>query len=430
MVWAILFGGFLLIAIFPVPIGVGLGLTGLTLLYVVVGDATDLAVTSVWNVLSDFSLSAVPIFIFMGEIMLVSGVSNRMYSAITPFFSRVPGRLLQTNIVVSTLFGAVSGASTSTAAAVGSVAYPELARRGYDRPTIVGTLAAGGTLGLLIPPSISLLIYGSTQHVSIGRLFLAGILPGLLVSLLFMIFIAILSYRKPSILPVEDYLSVNWLRAAGQLLTLWPVGFLVFAVLGTIYLGLATPTEAAALGVATAIVLGFTWGQLTTRKLWDAFVDSTQIFVKIGVVMIGALILAQALSIIGVPFQVLSWIQSAQLSPMLVLAAVCLVYLVLGCFFDGISLLLMTLPIVFPVMTGVGFDPVWLGVVITIMIEVGMITPPVGMNLFVLTSISGNQVKLLQAAQASAPFWLILLLSVGIFTLFPEVVLFLPSRMH
>lgn len=429
MVWAILLGGLIVIGLVPVPIGFGLALTGLTILHFVVGNATDLAVTAVWNVFNEFTLSAVPLFIFMGEIMLVSGVSGRLYNAISPLFTRVPGKLLHTNIVVSTLFGAVSGASTSTAAAVGSVAYPELVKRGYDRPTVVGSLAAGGTLGLLIPPSLSLLIYGATQQVSIGRLFLAGIVPGVLFALMMMAMIVFLTRRRPSLVPQEDE-PIAWHRALAKLLTLWPLGFLIFAVLGTIYLGLATPTEAAGLGVAAAVILGFFWGELTPRKLWLAFVDSVQVFVTIGVVMLGALILAQALSVLGVPFQILSWIESMQFSPIMVLIIVCIFYLVLGCFFDGISLLLMTLPIVFPVMTSVGFDPVWLGVVITILIEIGMITPPVGMNLYVLTAISGNEVSLLQAAKASVPYWLLLLLGVALLTVFPQIVLFLPNQMN
>ena len=224
-------------------------------------------------------------------------------------------------IAVAALFGAVSGASTSTAAAVGSVAYPELSRRGYDRATTVGTLAAGGTLGLLIPPSISLLIYGTTQQVSIGRLFLAGILPGLLAAAMFMAVIAWQCHRRPSLLPETDDAPVAWLHSLGRLLTLWPIAFLIFAVLGTIYLGLATPTEAAGLGVATAIVLGFLWGDLTARKLWQAFRDSTQVFVTIGLVLVGALILAQALSVVGLPFQVLNWINHMQLSPTMVLGS-------------------------------------------------------------------------------------------------------------
>ena len=428
-VWAILFGGLFITGLTAVPIGIGLALTGLAILHFSAGGAADLAVTAVWNVFTEFTLSAVPLFIFMGEIMLVSGISSRLYGALAPFFARIPGKLLHTNIAVSTIFGAVSGASTSTAAAVGSVAYPELKRRGYHRPTVVGTLAAGGTLGLLIPPSLSLLLYGATQQVSIGRLFLAGIIPGLLLATLMMVLIFIWSKRYPEIVPVEEE-HVNWGKAVIGLIKIWPLGLLIFAVLGTIYLGLATPTEAAGLGVACSILLGFLWGDLTLRKLWSTFVDSVQVFVAISVIILGALILAQAISLIGLPYEVMSWIQSLSLGPIQVLVAVVIFYLVLGCFFDGISLMLMTIPIVYPVMTGAGFDPVWLGVVITILIEIGMLTPPVGMNLFVLTGITNNEVSLVDAARAAIPYWLLLLFGVALLTIFPQLALFLPNMVY
>lgn len=429
MVWWILASGFAVIAITGLPIGLGLALTGMAILHFAVGNAADLAVTAVWNVFTDFTLSAVPLFIFMGEIMLVSGVSSRLYTAISPLFTRVPGKLLHTNIAVSTIFGAVSGASTSTAAAVGSVAFPELEKRGYDPAVVVGTLAAGGTLGLLIPPSLALLIYGATQQVSIGQLFLAGILPGLMLAVMMMGYICFISIRRPGIVPQSDE-HIGLRSALMHLLPIWPIGLLIFAVLGTIYAGIATPTEAAGLGVAAAIALGFIWGDLTPKLFWKAFVDSTQVFVSIGVVMLGALVLAQAISILALPLQVLSWIESMNMSPLMVLLAVSIFYLVLGCFFDGISLMLMTLPIVFPVMTEVGFNPVWLGIVITILIEVGMLTPPVGMNLYVLSGITGNRVTLLQAAMASYPYWILLLIGIALLTFIPQIALFLPQLFY
>jgi len=425
MVWLLIAAGFLITAISGLPIGLGLALTGMAILHFVVGGATDLAVNAIWNVFTDFTLSAVPLFIFMGEILLVSGVSGRLYAAISPLFMRIPGKLLHTNIAVSALFGSVSGASTSTAAAIGSVAYPELEKRGYNPSVVVGTLAAGGTLGLLIPPSLALLIYGATQQVSIGQLFLAGLLPGLMLAVMMMLYIGFIESRGQGVVPRGEE-RVGLGAALLKLLPIWPIGFLIFAVLGTIYLGLATPTEAAGLGVLAAIILGFSWGGLTFRLLWGAFVDSVQVFVAIGTVMLGALVLSQAISILGLPLEVMSWIESMNLTPLSVLFAVSVFYLVLGCFFDGISLMLMTLPIVFPVMTGVGFDPVWLGVIVTILIEVGMLTPPVGMNLYVLSGITGNRVTLLQAAWASLPYWLILLMGVAILTAFPMIALLLP----
>lgn len=429
MVWFIICIGLLVIALTGVPIGIGLALTGLSILHFVAGGGEMLAITSVWNVFTDFTLSAVPLFVFMGEILLVSGVSTRIYNAVGPFFSGVPGKLLHTNIVVCTLFGAVCGASTSTAAAVGSVAYPELKKRGYDPGVVVATLAAGGTLGLLIPPSLSLLLYGATQGVSIGRLFLAGVLPGLMLAAMFMLVILVHAIRRPGIAP-SDTERLTWGQRFGALLRIWPFGFLVFSVLGTMYMGLATATEAAALGVVASILVGFFWGDLGPRVLLGAFLTGTRVFAAIGIVMLGALVLAQSLTVIGLPQQVMSGIAALGVSKYWVLLIVCIVYFILGCFFDGISLLLMTLPVVYPLMMGAGFDPVWTGVIITIMIEVGMLTPPVGMNLYVLTAITKNEVRLGQAASASLPYWLMMLLGVVLLALFPSIALLLPNFVY
>lgn len=426
MVWLIICIGLAVIALTGMPIGIGLALTGLTILRFVAGGGEVLAITAVWNVFTDFTLSAVPLFIFMGEILLVSGVSTRIYNAVAPLFAGVPGKLLHTNIAVCTLFGAVCGASTSTAAAVGSVAYPELRKRGYDRSAIVATLAAGGTLGLLIPPSLSLLLYGATQGVSIGRLFLAGVLPGLMLAAMFMLVILVHGIYRPGIAPAEAA-PPGWGARLLALLRIWPFAFLVFSVLGTMYLGLATATEAAALGVVASILVGFWWGDLDWRSLYRAFLTATRVFAAIGIVMLGALVLAQSLTILGLPQQVMSGIAGMGVSKYWVLLLVCVVYFILGCFFDGISLLLMTVPVVYPLMMGAGFDPVWTGVVITILIEIGMLTPPVGMNLYVLTAITKNEVRLGEAASASVVYWVMMLVAIVLLALFPAIALLLPN---
>lgn len=426
MTWTILGGALLLTLLTGAVLGASLGLAGFFLLEFQAGGATDLAITSVWNVFTDFTLSAVPIFIILGDVLLASGVSTRIYNGLTPLFHRIPGRLLHTNIAVTTIFGAVSGSSTSTAAAIGSVGYPELSRRGYHKPTIVASLAAGGTLGLLIPPSLSLLIYGATQNVSIGKLFLAGILPGLIIAMAFGVYLMLISLIKPELTP-SDEVKPGRREILQGLAQIWPLPILIFFVLGTIYLGLATVTEAAAMGVVAAILLGFLWGDLTPKKLWSSFLSSTVIFGAIAMILLGTIILAQAISILGLPRDLVDYIATLGLSKYEVLLLVVLVYLLLGCFFDGISLLLMTLPISFPLMMALGFDPIWFGVIVTILMEVGMITPPVGLNLFVLVTMTNREVDLGQAAWATAPFWLVMVFSIGFFTLFPEIVLFLPS---
>jgi len=409
------------------PLGVTLGLSGLYLLHFAgPGNLTSVATPAIWNLFTDFTLTAVPLFIAMGDILLEGGVSNRIYASVAPLFRRIPGGLLQTNIVVATLFGAVCGSSTATAAAVGSVAYPELKRRGYEPRAVAGTLAGGGTLGLLIPPSISLLIYGAMLDVSIGKLFLAGILPGLMYALAFMGFVAFKTWKTPSILgQAEEHLSL-W-ESISRLAGIWPLAGLMFAVLGTIYAGLATPTEAAAIGVAAAAVLGFAYRELTLRSLGVALLRSAVSFGALSLVIAGAVILAQAVSILAIPRSLIDMIDAFELSPYALLLAVIVLYLLLGCFFDGLSLMIMTLPFVFPVMTAAGFDPVWLGVVVTIMVEVGMITPPVGMNLFVIAAMTKGDVPVLDLAKATLPYWLILLLGVGALVLFPSIALWLPA---
>ncbi|MFD0981100.1 TRAP transporter large permease [Tropicimonas aquimaris] len=426
MFWTTLIGILVGTAATGVALGAALGLTGLVILQVYGGGATSLAVDAIWNVFKSFTLSAVPMFILLGEILLRSGVSERAYSAFRPVFDKVPGGLLHTNIAVCTLFGAVSGSSMSTAAAVGAVAYPEMVKRGYDKDVVVGSLAGGGTLGLLIPPSLSLLIFGALTETSIGRLFLSGIVPGLMVSVLFMIYIFGLSLWRPGIAPR----SGESFRPAQVLLGLfqvWPILLLLFAVMGSIVFGWATPTEAAGVGVVVAIVISWFWGNLSLQSLASSVFHSALMFAAIGFVVLGATILAKSVSILGVPQAILETTRDSGLGKYSIFFLIVAIYVLLGCVFDGLSLMIMTLPIVFPLLTGFGFDPIWIGVIITIMIEIGQVTPPVGLNLSVLAAITENEVSLGRAAIATVPYWLLLLLAVVILTLFPQVALFLPD---
>lgn len=409
-------------------LGAALGLTGLLLLHFFANGASSLAVNAIWNVFNSFTLSAIPLFILLGEILLHSGISQRAYSAFRPVFARVPGGLLHTNIAVCALFGAVSGSSLSTAAAVGSVAYPEMVKRGYDKGAVVGSLAGGGTLGLLIPPSLSFLIYGALTETSIGRLFIAGIVPGLMVTVLFMAYILFACLRNPALYPRDDERTPLPAILVGML-QIWPVVALIAAIIGSIAFGIATPTESAGVGVVAAAVIAFVWGDLTPRKLVDSVLRSVLLFSSIGFVVLGATVLSQSASVLGAPQAILESVLAGGLDRYTVLLIVVIVYLVLGCFFDGLSLMVMTLPIVFPLMTQLGFDPIWLGVIITILIEIGQVTPPVGLNLSVLTVLTKGEVSLGRAAIAAAPYWMMLLLAVGILTAFPVIATFLPQRL-
>jgi len=424
--WLTLIGGVVATAGTGVALGAALGITGLVILQFYSNGATSLAIDAIWNVFNSFTLSAVPMFILLGEVLLRSGISERAYAAFSPLFRRIPGGLLHTNIAVCTLFGAVSGSSLSTAAAVGSVAYPEMSKRGYDRDMIVGSLAGGGTLGLLIPPSLSFLIYGALTETSIGRLFAAGIVPGLMVGGMFMLYLLVKCLHNPALAPREAQSGSTWEIVAG-FRQIWPLLALIVAVIGSIVAGLATPTEAAGVGVVLAVFISSVWGDLTFRKLIDAVYHSVLLFSSIGFLVLGATILAQSVSILGLPQQILETVAESGFDAYTVLLIVVLIYLILGCFFDGLSLMIMTLPVVFPLLTGLGFDPIWIGVIITIVIEIGQITPPVGLNLSVLTALTNNDVSLGRVATATVPYWLIHLSAILILTLFPMLALYIPN---
>lgn len=426
MTWLILLAPLFLLLAIGVPIGVSLGVASFILIEFFVGGAFQLAVTSVWNTFNSFTLTAVSAFIVLGEILLASGLTSRIYSAVVPLFGRFPGGLMHTNVAVGALFGSVSGTSLATAAAVGSVAYPQLVERGYPKGGVVGLLAASGTLGIILPPSLILVIYGASQDVSVGRLFLAGIVPGILLAVAFMVFIVIRDRSNPNWLP-EITEESSWPRAFKALLGLWPIGVLMLSVLGTIYLGVATPTEAAALGAFTTLVMGFLFGTLTLPKLLAALVNSVVSFGAIALIMVGAAMLTQAISIMGLPLELTQMIADMHLGKYTIFLAVVVVYIVLGCFFDGISVMLMTLPLTFPMIVAAGFDPVWYGIAVTILIEIGMITPPVGINLFVLSSLSKREVSVAEAARETLPYWMIMLACLAVFTIFPQIITFLPN---
>ena len=429
MFWTILISVLTLTASTGAALGAALGLTGLIILHFFAEGATSLALNAVWNVLNEFTLSAIPLFIIMGEILLESGVSQKIYGSLSGVFRHIPGGLLHTNIAVCTVFGAISGSSLATAAAVGSVAYPEMSKRNYNEPMVVGSLAGGGTLGLLIPPSLSLLIYGALTETSIGKLFMGGILPGILMAILFMLYIFIRCTINPKLWNSDTNNEEVLNSSIVDFLKIWPIGFLIFAVMGSIVLGIATPTEAAGVGVISSLLLGLFWGDLSKDKILKCFYNSAITYGSIGFVVVGAVILAQSISILGIPQELIETIQNMGMSKYYVLSLIVLIYLILGCLFDGLSLMVMTLPIVFPLMTNLGFDPVWLGVIITIMIEIGQITPPVGLNLSVLVAVTDNKVGLGETAIATSPYWLLLLFGILIITIFPSIVLYIPNNL-
>ncbi len=378
-----------------------------------------------WNLFNSFVLTALPMFILLGELMSKTGISRRIYSSLAPLFSRLPGQLVQTNIGTCTLFSAVCGSSQATAAVVGAIAYDELDRQGYKPRWIAGSLAAGGTLGIMIPPSLALIIYGWWEDVSIGRLFVAGIVPGLMTAGMFMTYIAVMAKKRPDEFPRTEVVPLG--QAIRTSVAAWPFLVLVFTILGTLILGLATPTESAALGVTATLILAALYRQLSFRAVWEALLDTALVMSTIGFIIVGATVLSQALALSGAPARVSQLIAESGLSPLLVLLGIYLLYLVLGTLLAAIEMLLITLPLTFPVVIGLGHDPVWFGIAVVMLIEIGMLTPPLGMNLFVILAISRGRLKLGELALACIPFWLILMVSLAIITIFPEIVLFLPD---
>lgn len=399
---------------------------GFAVIWLDFGGNFSIVGNAVWNVVNSFTLSAVPVFIFLGAILGATGIAQRIYSALSPTFERLPGKLLQSNVGVCTVFSAISGSSMATTAAVGSIAYDELVDRGYDRRAVIGSIAAGGTLGILIPPSLALIIYGSWQEVSIGTLFIGGILPGLMVASFFMLYVGIAAKLRPGFVPAGAEPTPLG-RALLISVQAWPFVVLVFAILGTMFLGLATPTESAALGVATAIILAALYRELTLARLWSALRATVTTFSSLMLVITGSVVLAQAVAVTGIPAELSQLVEASGLPDEAVLALVYSMYLVLGCVMGGVEMMLITLPFTFPLVTGMGYDPVWFGIIVVLLIEIGQITPPLGINLFVMLSVTRGRVTLGEAALACLPYWLLLLAAVIVVTLVPGIVLYLPG---
>lgn len=411
-------------------VGVCLGMTGVIFLYFFGGGFVGLrsAVIGVWNLLYNFSLSALPLYLFLAELFVVTGVAHRSYNALAPLFERFPGKLLISNVVVDAMFGAVVGTSMATAATVGGIAYPELSKRGYNRKALVGNLAGAGTLGSFVPPSIGLIIYGSWVQISVGSCFMAAVFPALITTTLFMLYIMIHSKIQPSIVPsAGEVMPLR--RAIIATKDVWPLLILMFSILGTIYLGIATPTEAAGLGILAAIILSFPFRAFSFKGLYSALISAASVCGMIFFIMVGASIFSISVSVIGLPRTVILGVQELGLSPIVVVLFVYALYLILGCFFDFISMLLMTLPFTFPLMMSIGADPLWFAIVLVITGEMGLLTPPVGMNLYVLQGVTRGEVSLGEVAQGSIPYFLMLGVSLLLITIFPQLCTWLPLRM-
>ncbi|MEC4766378.1 TRAP transporter large permease subunit [Halomonas sp. CUBES01] len=373
---------------------------------------------------NSWELSAIPLFILMGELIFRSNISERLFKGLVPVTRHLPGGILHTNVLGCTLFAAVSGSSAATTATIGKITTQELKTRGYDRNLSIGSLAGAGSLGLLIPPSIVMIVYGVQAEVSISQLFMAGVVPGLLIALLYSVYIGARSYLSPSLAPKQAATG----QSIGQsILLLLPVLVLISIVIGSIYSGIATPSEAAAVGVAATLVLLGVERQLTIRLFIEAFRGTLITSIMVCSLLITATLLSTAMGYLHLPRELAEWIAAQNFSPMLLLVALAVFYVVLGLFLDGISITVMSLPITLPIVLLAGFDPIWFGIFLIIMIELGQITPPVGFNLFVLQSLTGESIS--RVALAALPFFLLMCVAALIISVWPDIALWLPRFM-
>ncbi len=388
-----------------------------------VGDGMTL---TIWGATSSWTLTALPLFLWMGEILFRTKLSEDMFKGLAPWFNRLPGRLLHVNVIGSTIFAAVSGSSAATCATIGRISLPELRKRGYPESLAVGTLAGAATLGLLIPPSIIMIVYGVAADVSIAKLFIAGVVPGLLLASLFMGYIVIWSLlNKDKIPKAEEGVSLaHKLYASRHLI---PVVTLIAAVLGSIYSGVATATEAAAVGVLGSFLISAIEGSLSWKKFQDGLVGACRVYCMIGLILAGAAFLTLAMGFVGLPRHLAEFIGGLDLSPLVLVMALTVFFLVLGCFLDGISMVVLTIGVLMPTVQAAGLDLIWFGIFVVLVVEVAQITPPVGLNLFVLQGLTGHQINYL--ARTVLPMFLLMMGAILILYFFPDLVLWLPRNM-
>ena len=425
-------GIFLFVLFLLLGTGVWVGLALLGVAYVGMElftsrPAGDAMATIIWSASSSWSLTALPLFIWMGEILFRTRLSEDMFRGLAPWMARLPGGLIHTNIVGCTVFAAVSGSSAATLTTVGKMSIPELRRRGYPEHLIVGTLAGAATLGLMIPPSLTLIVYGVTINESISKLFIAGIVPGLVLALLFMGYIVVLSFVSKSYSPdVEPPMSfVDRLKNSRFLI---PVQLLIAFVIGSMYLGYATATEAASFGVIGALVLASAQRSLTWSSFVESLMGATRTSAMIALILAGAAFLSLSMGFTGLPRALAEWIGSLELSRFQLLMALLVFYIVVGCFLDGISSVVLTIAVVEPMIRQAGIDIIWFGIFIVVVVEMAQITPPVGFNLFVLQGMTGHEMSYI--ARAAIPMFLIMIAMVFILILFPDLATWLPEGMH
>jgi C4-dicarboxylate transporter, DctM subunit len=382
-----------------------------------------------WSILHDFVLTAIPMFILLGEILVRSGITDRMYAALSDWMRRWPGGLLHTNIGACGMFSAVSGSSVATAATIGTVALPSMKQHGYSERLALGTIAAGATLGILIPPSINMIIYGSMSNTSIGRLFLAAIVPGLLLIALFMIFVAVICVLRPR-MGGDALPPVPMSERLARLKDLLPPLLIFAVVMGSIYTGWATPTESAAVGVIAALLLAGVRRRLSIRMLNESVLAVVRITAMIMLIVLAAQLLSFVMGVLRIPQAITGLVADTGATQLQIILMLIVFYLILGCFLETLSMMITTIPIVMPIVLFFGIDPVWFGVFLVLMMEIALITPPLGMNLFIVQGVRPNGGSVMDVVWGAMPFTLIMLLMVAILIAFPQVALFVPDVLY
>jgi tripartite ATP-independent transporter DctM subunit len=388
--------------------------------------AGDAMAVTIWGSASSWTLTALPLFIWMGEILFRTRLSQDMFKGLAPWMQALPGRLLHTNVVGCAIFAAVSGSSAATCATIGKMTLPELQKRGYPEDMVIGTLSGSGTLGLLIPPSIIMIVYGVAADVSIAQLFIAGVLPGMMLAGLFSGYIIYWSLRHPDQIPPRDA-PMSFMQKLEASSSLIPVVLLIAAVLGSIYTGFATATEAAAVGVVGALVLSTLQGSMSWSVFKDALMGATRLYCMIALILAGAAFLTLSMGYIGLPRHLAEWIGGLGLSPFALIMALMVFFILLGCFLDGISMVVLTMGVLMPTVQKAGIDPIWFGIFVVFVVEMAQITPPVGFNLFVLQGMTGKQLPYI--ARVSMPMFFLMMGAVLLIYFVPGIVTWLPTQM-
>jgi len=388
--------------------------------------AGDAMAMTIWGSASSWTLTALPLFIWMGEILFRTRLSQDMFKGLAPWMQALPGRLLHTNVVGCAIFAAVSGSSAATCATIGKMTLPELQKRGYPEDMVIGTLSGSGTLGLLIPPSIIMIVYGVAADVSIAQLFIAGVLPGLLLAGLFSGYIIFWSLRHPDQIPPRDA-PMSFMQKIQESSSLIPVILLIGAVLGSIYTGFATATEAAAVGVVGALILSSLQGSMSWSVFKEALMGATRLYCMIALILAGAAFLTLSMGYIGLPRHLAEWIGGLGLSPFALIMALMVFFIILGCFLDGISMVVLTMGVLMQTVQKAGIDPIWFGIFIVFVVEMAQITPPVGFNLFVLQGMTGKQLPYI--ARVSMPMFFLMVGAVVLIYFVPGIVTWLPTQM-